>query len=57
MGKTNLSKAGLFHLFVVYIIWSSTYLAIRIAVVKGSGFPPFAMVASRLIVAGLILLA
>ncbi len=31
--------AGLFHLSVVYLVWSSTYLAIRVAVREGSGFP------------------
>jgi drug/metabolite transporter (DMT)-like permease len=48
---------GIFHLFVVYIVWSSTYLAIRVAVAEGSGFTPFAMGASRMVVAGLLLLA
>lgn len=52
----NLSKAGLLNLLVVYIVWSSTYLAIRIAVSGGSGFPPFAMGASRMVVTGIILL-
>lgn len=56
MQKPTLSKNGLFHLFVVYIFWSSTYLAIRVAVSEGSGFPPFAMGASRLTVVGVILL-
>ena len=49
--------SGYFHLGVVYIVWSSTYLAIRVAVGEGGGFPPFIMGASRTIVAGLILLA
>jgi drug/metabolite transporter (DMT)-like permease len=57
MQKATLSKNGLFHLFIVYIVWSSTYLAIRLAVGEGSGFPPFAMGASRMFVGGLILLA
>src|SRR5450759_1990940 len=57
MEKLSLSKNGLFHLFVVYIVWSSTYLAIRVAVGEGSGFPPFAMGASRLAIAGIVLLA
>ena len=52
----NLSKPGLFHLLIVYVVWSSTYLAIRVAVSEGSGFPPFAMGASRLFIAGLIFL-
>jgi drug/metabolite transporter (DMT)-like permease len=52
----NLSRSGLFHLFIIYVIWSSTYLAIRIAVGEGSGFPPFAMGASRLLITGIIML-
>ncbi len=47
---------GLVHLLVVYIVWGSTYLGIRIAVRDGTGFPPFAMAGSRVFVAGLILL-
>jgi drug/metabolite transporter (DMT)-like permease len=41
----------------VYATWSSTYLAIRIAVREGSGFPPFWMACGRFLVAGLLLLA
>ncbi len=48
---------GLVHLFVLYIVWGSTYLGIRIAVRDGSGFPAFAMAGSRVFVASLILLA
>lgn len=55
-GTWGLSSTGLLHLFIVYVVWSTTYLAIRIAVIPGSGFPPFAMGASRLLVASLILL-
>jgi drug/metabolite transporter (DMT)-like permease len=49
--------AGLFHLLVVYIVWGSTYLAIRYAVREGSGFPPFTMSGLRVLGAGAILLA
>jgi len=42
---------GLANLIVVYIVWSSTYLAIRLAVREGAGFPPFFLGASRLLVA------
>jgi drug/metabolite transporter (DMT)-like permease len=42
---------------VVYLVWGSTYLFIRVAVREGSGFPPFALVASRTLLAALILLA
>lgn len=52
-----LSTKGLMHLFVVYVVWSSTYLAIRVAVAPGSGFPPFLMGGTRMVLAGLILLA
>lgn len=48
---------GLVHLLVVYIVWGSTYLAIRIAVRDGAGFPAFTMAGTRVFVAGLILLA
>jgi drug/metabolite transporter (DMT)-like permease len=47
---------GLLNLFVVYLVWGSTYLAIRIAVHEGSGFPPFLMAAGRTVIGGLILL-
>ena len=47
---------GLFSLLLVYLIWGSTYLAIRYAVREGSGFPPFSMSGSRALLGGLILL-
>jgi drug/metabolite transporter (DMT)-like permease len=47
---------GLVHLLVVYIVWGSTYLGIRIAVRDGSGFPAFMMAGTRVFVASLILL-
>jgi drug/metabolite transporter (DMT)-like permease len=49
------SLVALFHLSVVYVVWGSTYLAIRIAVMPGAGFPPFALGASRFLIAGSIL--
>lgn len=45
------------HLGVLYTVWSSTYLAIRLAVREGSGFPPFTMSGLRVLAAGGILLA
>jgi drug/metabolite transporter (DMT)-like permease len=42
---------------VVYVVWGSTYLAIRVAVRDGSGIEPFMLGASRTLVAGLLLLA
>jgi drug/metabolite transporter (DMT)-like permease len=57
--KTNtrgLSKEGLLHLLVVYIVWGSTYLAIRVAVRDGSGFTPFVVGMVRVLIAGGVLL-
>lgn len=48
--------AGLAHLLVVYAVWGSTYLAIRLAVREGSGFAPFFLGASRTLTAGAVLL-
>src|SRR5512143_4170187 len=47
--------AGLVNLLVVYIVWGSTYLAIRVAVQPGAGFPPFMLAATRTLVASLIM--
>lgn len=47
---------GLFHLGIVYLVWSSTYLAIRVAVRPGAGFPPFSLAALRSLLAFPILL-
>lgn len=46
---------GVFHLCVIYVVWGSTYLAIRVAVRDGSGFPAFTMAAMRVVVGSLIL--
>lgn len=54
---SRLDPAGLANLFVVYLVWSSTYLAIRIAVREGAGFPPFMMGLMRAALGGSILLA
>lgn len=53
---SSLSTAGLGHLFIVYLIWSSTYLAIRIMVKPGSGISVWASGSYRVVLAGLILL-
>ena len=55
--RKKLDRAGLAHLVVVYIVWGSTYLAIRVAVREGAGFPPFTMALMRVLVASAILLA
>ncbi|MEX1247087.1 MAG: EamA family transporter [Anaerolineales bacterium] len=52
----GLDPAGLANLLVVYIVWSSTYLAIRFAVREGSGFPPFTMGFMRAALAAVVLL-
>ena len=52
----GINRAGLIHLLVIYLVWGSTYLGIRLAVREGSGFPPFTMAALRVFVAALILL-
>lgn len=52
----RLSFYGLMHLFVVYILWGSTYLGIRVAVQEGSGFPPMIMSATRVFAGSLLLL-
>ncbi|MEK6222769.1 MAG: EamA family transporter, partial [Chloroflexota bacterium] len=48
---------GLIHLFNVYVVWSSTYLAIRFAVRPGAGFPPFTLGIYRFLTGAIILLA
>lgn len=48
--------AGLSNLFIVYVIWGSTYLAIRLTVREEAGFPPFTVVALRVVIAGTLLL-
>ena len=52
----KLSVAGLVHLSIVYVLWGSTYLAIRIAVQEGSGFPPMIMSATRVFCGSIILM-
>jgi drug/metabolite transporter (DMT)-like permease len=45
------------HLGVVYLVWSSTYLAMRVLVAPGSGFTPFTAGASRMLIASIIILS
>jgi len=56
MNKNKLNTLDLIHLCIVYVLWGSTYLAIRIAVQDGSGFPPMIMSATRVFAGSLILL-
>ena len=51
-----LSKKGLIHLFIVYTLWSTTYLAMRIGVDASNGFSPFIFGSMRMLAAGIILL-
>ncbi|MBL7162951.1 MAG: EamA family transporter [Anaerolineales bacterium] len=55
--EKKVTWGGLLNLFVVYFVWGSTYLAIRVAVREGSGFPPFALGAMRVLPAAAILIA
>jgi drug/metabolite transporter (DMT)-like permease len=50
------SWVGLLNLFIVYVVWGSTYLAIRVGVREGSGFPPFTLAATRVVTASILLL-
>ena len=52
----KVTSAGLLNLLIVYLVWGSTYLAIRIGVRDGSGFEPFWFGGMRVITAGIILL-
>lgn len=54
--QQSLNRSGLLHLLVVYFVWGSTYLAIRVAVREGAGFPPFTLAFMRVAVASAILL-
>ena len=52
----KLPSRGLFHLCVVYVLWSTTYMGMRVGVGPSSGFPPFIFGAMRFPLAALILL-
>ena len=52
----KLDRRGLAHLLVVYLVWGSTYLAIRIAVREGAGFEPFMMAFMRILAGSAILM-
>jgi drug/metabolite transporter (DMT)-like permease len=43
------------NLLVTYVVWGSTYLAIRVAVREGAGWGPFWLGAARVLVAALVL--
>ena len=52
-----MKNTGFVHLGIVYVLWGSTFLAIRVAVHEGSGFPPFIMAGTRILIASAILFA
>ncbi len=54
--REKLDRVGLLNLMAVYVVWGSTYLAIRVAVREGAGFPPFVMAMMRVAVASVFLL-
>jgi drug/metabolite transporter (DMT)-like permease len=47
----------LLNLLVTYVVWGSTYLAIRVAVREGAGWGPFWLGALRVLVAAVLLFA
>ena len=51
----RLSVSSLLPLFIVYLAWGATYLAIRFGVREGSGFPPFSFASLRYLSAGALL--
>jgi drug/metabolite transporter (DMT)-like permease len=55
--ERKITPLGLANLFVVYFVWGSTYLAIRIGIRSGSGFGPFWFGGMRVLTAGCLLLA
>lgn len=55
--EKQVTPSGMLHLSVVYVVWSSTYLAIRLAVRHGAGFPPFTFGAMRTVASLILLLA
>lgn len=54
--RQTLDRVGLLNLLIVYVVWGSTYLAIRVAVREGAGFPPFFMAMMRVAAASAFLL-
>jgi hypothetical protein len=51
-GSGQITARGLTNLFIVYFVWGSTYLAIRVAVRPGAGIPPFTLRMGRTLFAG-----
>lgn len=55
--REALDRRGLMGLAIVYVVWGSTYLAIRLAVRPEGGFPPFHLAMFRVTAASLLLFA
>lgn len=55
-GEARIDPIGIINLVFVYIVYGSTYLAIRIAVRPGAGFSPFTLGLTRVMVAGGLLM-
>ena len=55
-GERSIDQRGIINLIIVYLIWGSTYLAIRIAVRPGAGIPPFTLGMMRFLTAGVLML-
>ena len=55
--RSPLPLAGLLNLLVTYVVWGSTYLAIRVAVREGAGWGPFWLGGGRVLAAAAVLFA
>jgi len=53
--KLNQRNLAFINLAIVYVVWGSTYLAIRIAVRGDGAWPPFMLGATRVLCGGIIL--
>ena len=52
-----MNRMGLVHLGIVSVLWGTTFLAIRVTVREGSGFAPFIMAGTRILIASAFLFA
>jgi drug/metabolite transporter (DMT)-like permease len=48
---------GYLYLIIIYIVWGSTYLAMRVGIAPGSGFPVFSFGAIRCLIAAVLLIS
>jgi drug/metabolite transporter (DMT)-like permease len=54
--QKGITPAGIANLLVVYFVWGSTYLAIRVGIRTGAGFEPFWFGGLRVLAAAVILI-